>query len=108
ARAIALRLRTADGGMAGVRALGLELAGRGRAQVSMNLIDPERAPPARVLERVLELAAELGTAVESCEVIGLMPRAAAAGLAELGVPVAGGLGRRLLEDRLEALGLLPG
>ncbi|MBI4576989.1 MAG: glutamate formimidoyltransferase, partial [Planctomycetes bacterium] len=40
ARRIARRVRESDGGLPGVRALGLRLASRGVAQVSLNLVDP--------------------------------------------------------------------
>src|SRR5258707_4017406 len=39
ARAIARAVRERDGGLPGVRALGFALASKGRAQVSMNLVD---------------------------------------------------------------------
>ncbi len=39
ARTVARRVRERDGGLPGVRALGLQLESRGHAQVSMNLVD---------------------------------------------------------------------
>ena len=71
ARRVASRLREAGGGLPGVRALGLRLAERGRAQVSFNVHDP-LAVPLRVL--VDEVRAE--APVACAELVGLAPRAA--------------------------------
>ncbi len=54
-----------------VRALGLTV-GR-RAQVSCNLVDPERHGPARLYDDVAALVAEAGGAVEGAELVGLIP-----------------------------------
>jgi glutamate formiminotransferase len=80
ARAIARGVRESGGGLPAVRALGVYLASRGRAQVSMNLVDYRRTPLLRVLERVREEAARLGTRVLETEVIGLLPEEAALGV----------------------------
>lgn len=71
ARGISARLRERDGGLPGVKAIGLEVAGK--AQVSMNLVDLGKTSLPAAVERVRELAAERGASVESTELIGLMP-----------------------------------
>ena len=71
AREISARLRERDGGLPGVKAIGLEVAGK--AQVSMNLVDLSKTSLPAAVERVRELAAERGARVESTELIGLMP-----------------------------------
>jgi glutamate formiminotransferase/glutamate formiminotransferase/formiminotetrahydrofolate cyclodeaminase len=71
ARAIAARLRESGGGPAGVRAVGVDLAGR--AQVSTNVHDPFAVPLAAVIERVRVLAAEHGARPVAGEVVGLVP-----------------------------------
>ena len=71
ARAIAGEVRERDGGLPGVKALGLKVGGR--AQVSMNLTDLERTSMPRALEAVRASAAERGAAVESTELVGLAP-----------------------------------
>ena len=71
ARAVARRVRKRDGGLAGVKALGLEVGGR--AQVSMNLTNLEKTPIPVVLEAVRSAAAEHGASVESTELVGLVP-----------------------------------
>ncbi len=71
ARVVARNVRERDGGLPGVKALGLEVGGR--AQVSMNLTDLETTPLPAVLEAVRSAAAEQGASVESTELVGLMP-----------------------------------
>jgi glutamate formiminotransferase len=71
AKSIAAELREADGGLPGVRALGLYLAERGRAQVSTNVHDHLAVPLAEIVERVRARAP-----VAEAELIGLAPRAA--------------------------------
>jgi glutamate formiminotransferase / 5-formyltetrahydrofolate cyclo-ligase len=71
ARRVARRVRERDGGLPGVKALGLEVGGR--AQVSMNLTDLEETPIPVVVEAVRSAAAEHGASVESTELVGLVP-----------------------------------
>lgn len=98
ARAIARRVRESGGGLPAVRAMGVYLASRGRAQVSMNLVDYRRTPILRALWKVEEEAAALGTRVVESEVIGLVPEEAALGVVRdaLRLPFP----PPLLEDRL--------
>ncbi len=56
-----------------VRALGFDLASRGLAQVSMNLIAPERAGPKAAFDRVLTLSHDQELELVDCEVVGLVP-----------------------------------
>jgi glutamate formiminotransferase / 5-formyltetrahydrofolate cyclo-ligase len=71
ARAIAREVRERDGGLPGVRALGLEVGGK--AQVSMNLTDLQKTSMPVVLEAVRAAALEHGSSVESTELVGLAP-----------------------------------
>jgi glutamate formiminotransferase/glutamate formiminotransferase/formiminotetrahydrofolate cyclodeaminase len=73
AREIAAAVRASSGGMPGVQAIGLPLASFGRAQVSMNVIDLERAPLHQVVVRVQAEARSRGVEVESGELVGLVP-----------------------------------
>jgi glutamate formiminotransferase len=100
ARAIAARVRASAGGLPAVKALGFYLATRQRAQVSMNLTDFRRTGLAAALAAVRRESAALGVAVESCEIVGLVPRAALDGTE--GDPLlAAVLGpERVLEERL--------
>lgn len=71
AKEIARRVRERDGGLPGVKALGLMVGGR--AQVSMNLTDLDRTPIPKALEAVRSAARERGVRVESTELVGLAP-----------------------------------
>jgi glutamate formiminotransferase len=75
ARGIAARLREDGGGLAGVRAIGIDLPDE-RVQVSTNVHDPIAVPLAVVTERVRELAGSSGARVVGAEVVGLVPEAA--------------------------------
>ena len=75
ARAIAREVRERDGGLPGVRALGLALETKGRAQVSMNLIDLAATGVETALESVRRAAIEAGSDVEEVELVGLLPAA---------------------------------
>ena len=71
ARAIAGKIRERDGGLPGVKALGLLV--KGQAQVSMNLTDLEKTSLPVVLEAVRAEAEKFGTRVDCTELVGLMP-----------------------------------
>ena len=75
ARSIAASVRERDGGMPGVRALGLHLDGVGRAQVSMNLVALERTGLQAACTMVERLASAAGNAVARVELVGLVPAA---------------------------------
>jgi glutamate formiminotransferase len=70
ARAVARRLRERDGGLPGVRALGMRMAQRGCTQVSVNITRPDLVPLHRVLELAREEAARRGAVVAGTELIG--------------------------------------
>jgi glutamate formiminotransferase len=99
ARAIARRVRESGGGLPAVRAMGVYLASRGLAQVSMNLVDYRRTPLLKAFERVREEAASLGTRAVESEVIGLVPEEAVRGVAPEDLLLPGRL--PLLEERLK-------
>ena len=92
AREIAALIREGGGeGMPGVRAIGLRLESTGAIQVSTNIEDHRRASPAEVLEAVRRHAP-----VASCELVGLAPGEALAGL-----PGELVRNRRTIEEALE-------
>jgi glutamate formiminotransferase len=76
AREIARTIRASSGGMPFVKALGLPLAKRGLAQVSMNLTDFEQTPLHEVFDAVRREAAARGVAIAGSEIIGLVPKKA--------------------------------
>jgi glutamate formiminotransferase / 5-formyltetrahydrofolate cyclo-ligase len=83
ARRIAAEIREGNGGLRGVRAVGLYLEERGQAQVSTNVQD-YRAVPLRMLVEEVRKHAHVADA----ELVGLAPRAALAGFPE-DVPLRG-------------------
>ncbi|HYY20974.1 MAG TPA: hypothetical protein VE780_03780 [Thermoleophilaceae bacterium] len=98
ARAIAADLRESGGGFPGVRAIGLYLPERGRAQVSMNVHD-HRAAPLGELVQAIRRRAEVAEA----ELVGLAPEAAFAGFPE-DVPLRGfSPERHFIENALRAV-----
>jgi len=99
ARRIAATIRESNGGLPGVRAIGLWLEHRGCAQVSTNVHD-HRATPLREIVAAVAAEAPIGEA----ELVGLAPTAAFEGFPR-DVPLRGFTPERhLLENALAALG----
>jgi glutamate formiminotransferase len=98
AKQIAAGLRESGGGLPGVRALGLYLHERNRAQVSTNVHDHRAVPLREIVEYVRERAE-----VAQAELIGLAPRAAFDGFPD-DVPLRGfDPERHILEEVLRAV-----
>lgn len=79
AKRIAVAIRESSGGLPAVQAMGVLLdnpGGRRHAQVSMNLLDWERTGIPDVVAEIERRAADEGTAVDHCELIGLAPAGA--------------------------------
>lgn len=76
AKRIAQKIRFSSGGFPCVKALGVPLASRNLAQVSMNLTDFEQTPVYRVFEAVRTEAAAYGVEIAGSEIIGFLPRKA--------------------------------
>jgi glutamate formiminotransferase len=74
ARAIARDIRAANGGLHGVKAIGV--LANGRAQVSMNVTDFRLTPMGHVHTTVQHLAQRHGVLIEDAELVGLIPEAA--------------------------------
>lgn len=105
ARRIAARVREAGGGLPAVKALGLYLEGRGRAQVSMNLTDFRTTPLAAAFAAVSREAAAEGTEVVATEIVGLAPEAALDGTTPEALRLRDFGPELLLETHLRRLGL---
>jgi glutamate formiminotransferase len=86
-----------------VQALGLLLASRHRAQVSMNLLDHRVTSIPAAYDRVAAAAAQRGIGIERGELVGLAPRAAFAGRAPASVGLADFTPERELDFYLERL-----
>jgi len=100
ARAVARAVRERDGGLPGVRALGLRLPHGGHVQVSMNIEDWRASPLHEVLAAVEREAQEHGVTVTGSELVGLLPAGAAVAAAGSLLRVAGLDPRHVLELRL--------
>ncbi|HXE07349.1 MAG TPA: glutamate formimidoyltransferase [Acidobacteriaceae bacterium] len=74
ARAMARAIRASDGGLNGVKAIGVNV--NGRAQLSMNITDHRAVPVAQIHARVGELARDHGVSIAEGELIGLIPEEA--------------------------------
>jgi glutamate formiminotransferase len=98
AKKIAASIRHSGGGLAHVKALGLLV--NGRAQVSMNLTDYTRTPIPRVMEMIRSEAARYGVAVQSAELVGLIPQAALIEAARWYLQLDAFEVDQILEDRL--------
>ena len=102
AKQVAAKVRESNGGLAGVRAIGVKLETRGVAQVSTNVQDPFAVPLAQVVEAVRSEAVGLGAGIAAAELVGLAPGAALAGFPD-DVELRGFDARRhILENRMPA------
>ena len=106
ATAIARTVRERDGGLPGVKALGLGLPDRGIVQVSMTLTNWRHTSIRQAFSAVAEAATRLGAEATASEIVGLVPAAA------LPPTDAGAIRLRqtdrspILEDRLRTAGVL--
>lgn len=100
ARQVAAAVRESGGGLRGVKALGLALAHRGVAQVSMNLTDFGRTPVQTVFDAVEREANARGVRVLDSELIGLIPEAALVGTTPERLKLTGFTRSQVLEVRI--------
>ncbi|MFN0153688.1 MAG: glutamate formimidoyltransferase [Gaiella sp.] len=103
AREIAAAVRASSGGLPGVQAIGLLLGTTGRAQVSMNLIDPEATRLVTAVQEVRARAAERGVAIARGELVGLLPAAEVAAAAADPLALPGLAADRILEAAVFSL-----
>lgn len=76
AQSIARKIRASSGGLRFLKAIGLFLASRNTAQVSMNLTDFEQTPLHVVFDAVLGEAHAHGVGITGSEIVGLVPKKA--------------------------------
>jgi len=74
ARAIARDIRASNGGLHGVKAIGV--VANGRAQISMNITDFRITPMRHIHSTIQHLAQRHGVLIEDAELIGLLPQEA--------------------------------
>lgn len=70
---ISRRIRASSGGLPAVQAMGVLLASRALAQVSMNLLDYRLTPPRMVCQHIETEARRLGAAIREYELVGCAP-----------------------------------
>lgn len=100
AKAIARKIRFSSGGFPCVKALGIYLADKGQAQVSMNLTDYTQTSMLQVFNCIREEAAARCVSIAYSEVIGMLPRAALEGTTVQHLQIRDFGPDRILENRL--------
>jgi glutamate formiminotransferase len=100
AKRIAKAIRFSSGGFRYVKSMGVPLASRNLAQVSMNLTDFEQTPIHRVFEAVRTEAARYGASIVGSEIVGLIPKRALEMTAEWYLQVENFHPSLVLENRL--------
>jgi len=100
AKRIAKAIRFSSGGFRYVKSMGVPLASRKLAQVSMNLTDFEATPIHRVFEAVRAEAARYGASIVGSEIVGLIPKHALEMTAEWYLQVENFHPSLVLENRL--------
>ncbi|MCL2704304.1 MAG: glutamate formimidoyltransferase [Defluviitaleaceae bacterium] len=93
-------IRHSGGGLRFVKAMGVDLAERNIAQVSMNLTDYRRTSIYRVFELIKIEAARYGVPVIGSEVIGLLPMQALVDTAEYYLQIEGFKSSQIIEAGL--------
>ena len=100
AQRIARTVRESDGGLAGVKAIGVRTGQPDVVQVSINLVDYERTSLNRVFEAVQHEADRLGVGIRGSELVGLIPAAALLPAVTCQLQLEGFTTDRILECRL--------
>ncbi|HZN62125.1 MAG TPA: glutamate formimidoyltransferase [Planctomycetota bacterium] len=100
AKRIAKKIRERDGGLPGIKALGLFIADRACAQVSINVCDFTRTSLEAVYAAVEREAKSAGVVVRSSEIVGLAPQAALPPGSVERVKLAGFRPEQVIENRL--------
>ena len=102
AKAIAKAVRESSGGLPAVKALGVMLAERGVAQVTMNLTDYRVTSIRKAFDAVAGAARAAGVEVLESELVGLVPEAALDAATSTHVRLSCFDDRQILERRLAA------
>lgn len=105
ARDIARTVRSSNGGLPAVKAIGLELKSQGCVQVSMNLTNYHQTPVYVAFEAVKRAAALKGVTVVKSELVGLIPQEALAQTEGHDLQFDALTQAQTLEHRLEQCGL---
>jgi glutamate formiminotransferase len=101
AKQIAATLRESNGGLPGLRALGMMLVSRQRVQVSMNLTDIHATTIPAAFRAVQREAQRLGVGVLESEIVGLIPEIALDGATASNLLLPYDPCERILETRIK-------
>jgi glutamate formiminotransferase len=101
ARQIARAIRARNGGLPCLKALGFELRTRNLVQVSMNLVNYEVTGMGAAYDAVQREAEALGVAIDSAEIVGLVPQSALDREAEYFRKLANFSEATILENQIE-------
>jgi glutamate formiminotransferase/glutamate formiminotransferase/formiminotetrahydrofolate cyclodeaminase len=102
ARTIARTIRASSGGLPAVQAKGFLV--RGRAQVSVNLLDVNATPPVVAFDAIVREAEKAGVQVVASEIVGLAPSRALPEQAQDRLKLTQPVDAKILERRLEEAG----
>ena len=102
AKEIAREIRSANGGLPAVKAIGVALRERNQAQVSINLTDFEITPLQRVFEVVRRAALRRGYDIAGSEIVGLAPAKALETTGGCNLRLEHFTPKQVLENRLAA------
>ena len=100
AKRVAKKIRERDGGLPAIKALGLFIADRGCAQVSINVCDFTRTSLETVFAAVEREVSGAGVRIRSSEIVGLAPQAALPPGAVERLKLAGFRPEQVIENRL--------
>jgi len=100
AKEIAKKIRFKDGGFPHVRAMGVDLKGKGVVQVSMNLTNYRVTNIPKVYEFIKEEALKKGVEIEGSEIVGLIPLGVLEGIAQHYLKYPQFLTRQIIEQRI--------
>jgi glutamate formiminotransferase len=74
AKSIAKNIREKNGGLPGIRALGVEMESRGNTQVTINIVDHKKTSFKKVFNEVSRWAKEYEVKVIGSEIVGMIPK----------------------------------
>ena len=100
AEKIARAIRHSSGGLRYCKAMGVFLAGRGLAQVSINMTHFRKTPLHRVVEMIRREAERFGVTIAGSEIVGLVPSDALLAAADFYLQLENFSPSQVLENRL--------
>lgn len=103
ARTVATRIREKDGGLPGVKALGVLIASRGQAQITTNLVDYRQTSLVQLFETTRREVRQLGADLLSSQIVGLAPQNALALDDSVKLQLEKPASESILEDRIRRI-----